>query len=227
MRIFRLAFVIILVVLIAFAHRSGSTVRRTSASLNKTVLIDPGHGGEDGGTSAVDGTLEKTINLAIALDLRDVLTLFGISVEMTRDEDISIHDADCSGARQMKVSDMNNRLKLYNAAAMTVSIHQNRFSVSKYNGTQVFYSATHPLSAQLAASVRERVITHIQPENKRELKQATDSIFLLYRTTKPAILVECGFLSHPQESDKLKQTDYQKQMALAIAGGLLDVYQCE
>ena len=146
---------------------------------------------------------------------------------MTRDTDVSIHDAGCTTTRQMKVSDMNNRLKQYDDAAIAVSIHQNHFSVSKYSGTQVFYSTAHPLSAQLAASVRERVITHLQPKNTRELKQATDSIFLLHRTVKPAILVECGFLSNAQENNKLKQSDYQKQMALAIAVGLLDVYQYE
>ncbi len=224
---FRAGFVFVLVLLIVLAHVKSENIRSTSTLSADVILIDPGHGGEDGGASAADGTLEKTINLAIALNLRDVLVLFGLPVEMTRDEDVSIHDAGCTSTRQMKVSDMNNRLKRYNAASMTVSIHQNHFSVSKYDGTQVFYSVAHPLSAQLAASVRERVLEHLQPDNNRELKQATDSIFLLHRTVKPAILVECGFLSNVQESVKLKQTDYQMQMAAAIAAGLLDVYHSE
>lgn len=226
-RAFRIVFIVALIAVIVIAHCVGADSRPTASSSAETVLIDPGHGGEDGGASAADGTLEKTINLAIALNLRDMLTIFGLPVEMTRDTDVSIHDDGCTTTRQMKVSDMNNRLKQYNAAAVTVSIHQNHFSVSKYSGTQVFYSVAHPLSVQLATSVRKQVITHLQPKNTRELKRATESIFLLHRTVKPAILVECGFLSNVQESDKLKQTDYQKQMALAIAAGLLDVYQCE
>lgn len=224
-RVFRIVFLVAIIAIIVIAHTIGADSQPTGSQLGGAILIDPGHGGEDGGASAADGTLEKTINLAIALDLRDMLTLCGLSVEMTRDTDVSIYDMGCTTTRQMKVSDMHNRLKLYDEAAMTVSIHQNHFSVAKYCGTQVFYSSSHPMSARLATAVRERVIAHVQPSNTRELKQATDSIFLLYRTVKPAILVECGFLSNPQESGKLKETVYQQQMALAIATGLLDVYQ--
>lgn len=226
-RTFRIVFILAIIAVIVIAHTLGMNSQPTVSSPVGAILIDPGHGGEDGGASATDGTLEKTINLAIALDLRDMLMLCGFSVEMTRDTDVSIYDAGCATTRQMKVSDMNNRLKLYDEAAIAVSIHQNHFSVAKYSGAQVFYSAAHPMSAQLATAVRERVITYIQPHNTRELKQATDSIFLLHRTVKPAILVECGFLSNPQESGKLKETVYQQQIALAIASGLLDVYHSE
>ena len=224
-RLFHVAFILALVAIVAIARVQENRSRLTSTAPEGLILIDPGHGGEDGGASAADGTLEKTINLEIALDLRDLMTLFGFPVEMTRVADVSIHDADCTTTRQMKVSDMNNRLKQYNAAAVTVSIHQNHFSVSKYCGTQVFYSTAHPLGAQLAASVRESVITYLQPQNTREIKAATDNIFLLHRTVKPAILVECGFLSNEQERDRLKQSDYQKQLAMTILAGLLDVYQ--
>ena len=156
-----------------------------------------------------------------------MLMMFGVSTKMTRDADVSIHDADCTTTRQMKVSDMNNRLKLYDAAAATISIHQNHFSVAKYDGAQVFYSATHPKSLEIATAVRESIRSYVQPNNSRELKKATDSIFLLHRTTKPAILVECGFLSNPQECEKLKTPSYQQQMAMAITVGVLDVYQVE
>lgn len=189
------------------------------------LLIDPGHGGEDGGATGIDGVSEKTLNLSIATNLHDILSVCGISVKMTREDDVSIHDEGCSGIRQIKVSDMNNRLKLYDAADATVSIHQNHFSVAKYHGAQVFYSAAHPLSSSLATSVRERILSLVQPNNTRELKKATDSIFLLHRTTKPAILVECGFLSNPQECEQLQESSYQQQMAFAIAVGVLDVYQ--
>lgn len=122
---------------------------------------------------------------------------------------------------------MQNRLKMFDSASMTVSIHQNHFSVAKYDGAQVFYSASNPLSITAATAVREKIVSLIQLDNKRELKKATDSIFLLYKTTKPAILVECGFLSNPTESSKLQQETYQQKMAFAITAGVLDVYRKE
>ncbi len=213
--------------LIVCGHTIATSRRTLTAAVEPYLLIDAGHGGEDGGAGAADGTLEKTINLTIAQDLRDVLTLFGVPTKMTRDADVSIHDEGCTTTRQMKVSDMNNRLKLYDAARATVSIHQNHFSVAKYSGAQVFYSAAHPKSYEMATAVRESICSLVQPNNSRELKKATDSIFLLHRTTKPAILVECGFLSNPQECEKLKTPSYQQQMALAIAVGVLDVYHGE
>ncbi len=223
-QLFRVLFVPIIVLMIVCAHNL--TVSRQTVTLPSEgyLLIDAGHGGEDGGASAADGTLEKTINLAIATDLRDMLTLFGLPIRMTRETDISIHNADCSTTRQMKVSDMQNRLKLYEASSLAISIHQNHFSVAKYDGAQVFYSANQPLSRTVAESVRSRIVSLIQPNNKRELKQATDGIYLLHHSTKPAVLVECGFLSNPQECDKLKQESYRQQMAFAIACGVLDVY---
>lgn len=224
-RFFRVFFILVVLLLVVCSHNLATSRRTVSLPTDKFLLIDPGHGGEDGGASSADGTLEKSINLAIALDLRDLLTVFGIPTQMTREEDVSIHDPECTTTRQMKVSDMQNRLKLYESASMAVSIHQNHFSVAKYDGAQVFYSASHPLSVTAATAVQKKIVTLVQPNNKRELKQATDSIFLLHKTTKPAILVECGFLSNPQECKKLQQTSYRQQMAFAVAAGLLEVYQ--
>ncbi len=225
--VFRAVFLVSVLLLTVYAGHNKPTRNVSAPTAESFLLIDAGHGGVDGGASASDGTLEKTINLSIAQDLHDILTVFGVSTKMTRDEDVSVHDTGCTSIRQIKVSDMHNRLKLYDEAAATVSIHQNHFSVAKYNGSQVFYSATHPMSNALATAVRERILTLIQPENKRELKKATDSIFLLHRTTKPAVLVECGFLSNPQECERLNKVSYQQQMAMAIAVGVLDVYHSE
>ncbi len=195
------------------------STQRTNTVPDKFILIDPGHGGSDGGTCATDGTLEKNINLAIGTQLQDMLQLWGYPVSMTRQTDISIHDSSATTTRQIKQSDMYNRLTLYNQAKLVISIHQNHFSIPKYNGAQVFYTGKFPEAQMLASCVREEIVRQIQPDNTRELKQATDGIFLLYRTATPAILVECGFLSNPTEREQLKTADYQQKMACAIFCG--------
>ena len=183
------------------------------------VLIDPGHGGFDGGAVAEDGTTEKHLNLAISLCLHDLLYVCGVPVEMTRTTDMGLEEDVSASIRDKKVSDMRKRLTLYNEASMVISIHQNHFSVPKYSGTQVFYSANHPDGAVLAENIRQSVVDWVQPQNKRELKKATDGIYLLYHTTTPTVLVECGFLSNPEEREKLKTPAYQQQLAFAIMAG--------
>lgn len=183
------------------------------------VLIDPGHGGFDGGAVAEDGTTEKHLNLAVALYLRDLLYVCGVPVEMTRQTDMGLEEDSSASIREKKTTDMRRRLEKYNEAAVVISVHQNHFSVPKYNGTQLFYSTNHSGSAALAQSIRESVVEWVQPQNTRELKKATDGIFLLYHTTTPAVLVECGFLSNPDEREKLKTPAYQQQMAFAVMAG--------
>lgn len=184
-----------------------------------TVLIDPGHGGFDGGAVAEDGTPEKHLNLAIATCLRDFLYVCGVPVEMTRTSDMGLENPTSTSIREKKVSDMRNRLSMYNEASLVIAIHQNQFSVPKYDGTQVFYSTNHCNSAILAESIRGSVIEWVQPQNSRQLKPATDGIYLLYHTEVPAVLVECGFLSNPEEREQLKTPAYQQQLAFAVAAG--------
>ena len=191
-----------------------------------TVLIDPGHGGFDGGAVAEDGTTEKHLNLAIAQCLRDMLYICGVSVETTRQTDIGLESSYADSIREKKSSDMQQRLSMYEEADLVISIHQNHFSIPKYSGTQVFYSPNHPDSAALAETIRQSVIKYIQPQNTRELKQATDGIYLLYHTDTPTVLVECGFLSNPEEREKLKMPAYQQQMAFSILAGFWN-YQME
>lgn len=193
---------------------------RTDASVTTgVVLIDPGHGGFDGGTSAEDGTIEKHLNLAVALFLRDMLYVCGVPVAMTRDTDTGLEDSSAVSIREKKVSDMRRRLSMYNDAKLVISIHQNYFSVPKYSGTQLFYSANCAEGAVLAEAIRQKVVEWIQPQNTRELKKAGDGIYLLRHTESPAVLVECGFLSHPEEREKLKMPAYQQQLAFAVMAG--------
>lgn len=191
----------------------------TTATRSIAVLIDPGHGGFDGGTVASDGTYEKHINLAISLVLRDLLSVCGVSVILTRDTDRALNAEDTSAVRSNKSSDIRARLALYEQAETVISIHQNHFDVPKYAGTQVFYSGNHPGSQELAKAVQSAAQTLLQPDNHRDIKQATNGIYLLYNTTVPSVLVECGFLSNPEERELLKNTVYQQKMAFAVVAG--------
>lgn len=190
----------------------------------KTVIIDAGHGGPDGGTSADDGTLEKDLNLQIAIKLNDILNSMGINTVMTRTDDISIHDDTANTIREKKISDIKNRLSIMNNTdySIYVSIHQNHFSQPKYNGTQVFYSKNNPESHSLADCIRQSVITGLQPNNSRETKQSGSDIYLLYHAQIPAVMVECGFLSNYEETEKLKNENYQRKLVFLIALGIVD-----
>lgn len=202
-----------------------NTVETLSTNIkNMTVIVDAGHGGVDGGTQAADGTLEKDLNLQIALKVNNFLTSFGVNTVMTRESDISIHDSTANTIREKKVSDIKNRLNIIETTenSLFVSIHQNYFSQSKYTGTQVFYSGNNPQSSILADSIRESVIAALQPDNSRELKKSGTEIYLLYHAQAPAVMVECGFLSNSQEAEMLKNEDYQNKLAYFISMGILN-----
>ena len=190
------------------------------------VLIDPGHGGFDGGTTAEDGTIEKHLNLAVALCLRDLLFVCGVPVAMTRDTDVGLEEDSSVSIRQRKVSDMKRRLGMYEIADVVISIHQNYFAQPQYSGTQLFYAPNNLKSVVLAEEIRRMVVGWIEPQNTRELKAAGENIYLLHRATKPVVLVECGFLSNYEEREKLKTPAYQQQLAFAIMAGYWN-YQSE
>ena len=196
----------------------------------RTVIVDAGHGGFDGGAVAADGTVEKVVNLAIAKRLCAVLDCAGLQTVMTRSGDDSIHDPSCTGIREQKISDIRNRLRIMEETpdSVFVSIHQNHFSQSKYHGTQVFYSACDVRSEPLAQFIQSAVVSALQPDNTRRIKQSGTEIYLLYHAVRPAVMVECGFLSNPAETEKLKTDQYQTQMALAVAQGIMNYLQsCE
>lgn len=192
----------------------------------RTVIIDAGHGGVDGGTSADDGTLEKDLNLQIALKLNEMLNSMGVKTVLIRTEDVSIHDDTATTIRQKKVSDLKNRLKIINTAedSVFVSIHQNHFGQSEYSGTQIFYSKNNPLSRTLAEKLRMPVISYLQKNNTREIKQSGTEIYLLHHAQIPSVMVECGFLSNPEEANNLKNETYQQKLAFLIAIGIIDYF---
>lgn len=192
--------------------------------LRRWFIIDAGHGGMDGGAIGVDGQIEKEINLSIALKLDTMLRAYGFQTIMTRDSDVSIHSPDAKTVRQQKTSDLKNRLKLLEdtSSGILISIHQNKYSQSSAHGTQVFYGKNCPESKELAEMLQKTITGYLQPENAREIKQATKDIYILYQATKPAVMVECGFLSNAAEADKLTDEEYQDQIAFSICMALMN-----
>lgn len=187
-------------------------------------MVNPAHGGFDGGATAGDGTVEKDINLQIALKTAQLLRFNGINVIMTRSEDTGTEDDESEAIAKRKKSDLSNRLQIMkdNPDAIFVSIHLNKFTTSAANGAQVFYTKNYKEAFNLAQGVQQSIITLLQPDNTRVVKQGTNSTYLLKNAAVPAIIVECGFLSNKAELEKLKNEDYQSQMAFAVVCGIID-----
>ena len=192
---------------------------------NPTIIIDAGHGGFDGGTSTDDGISEKGINLNISLYLKEYLNFLGFNVVMTRETDTSTESEGLTTIRSRKSSDLHNRMSLMEKTdnSIFVSIHQNHFSASKYKGAQVFYSPElSEQSSLLAENIQESIIYYLQKDNTRQIKPCGTSVYLIYNAVKPAVLVECGFLSNPEDAENLQDEIYQRKMALCIALGILN-----
>lgn len=224
----QIALLFIICLIAAFGYvKSEVTPTGADADTVKTVIIDAGHGGFDGGASAADGTVEKDINLSISQKVCALLRFNGYNVIMTRTEDTGTEDDESVAIAKRKKSDLSNRLQVMkdNPDAIFVSIHLNKFTTSAANGAQVFYTKNYDEAYTLAQSVQQSITTLIQPENTRVVKQGTDSTYLLKNAAVPAIIVECGFLSNKAELEKLKNDDYQSQMAFAIVGGIMDFYK--
>lgn len=162
--------------------------------------------------------------MLIATKTAQMLRFNGFNVIMTRDSDTGTEDDESQAIAKRKKSDLSNRLQLMkdNPDALFVSIHLNKFTTSAANGAQVFYTKNYKEAYNLAQSVQKSIISLIQPQNTRVVKQGTDSTYLLKNAAVPAIIVECGFLSNKTELEKLKNDDYQSQMAFAIVGGIMD-----
>ena len=192
----------------------------------RTVILDAGHGGFDGGAVAPDGTVEKDINLKIALTLRDLLWQDGFFVIMTRQTDTSTENIASDKITLRKKNDMQNRLKLMSdyPDAVFISVHLNKFTTSAAQGAQIFYGGKSPESALLGENIRKAVTGMLQPENIRMNKQATAGTYLLYNAPIPAVLVECGFLSNKTELSLLKKDEYQRKMAFCIFCGIHDYF---
>lgn len=188
------------------------------------IIIDAGHGGEDGGAVGIDGTAEKDLNLSISLKLNEILSAMGYQTRMVRTTDTSIHNADADTVRERKVSDIHNRAAIMNEYenCIYVSIHQNKYSGSSIWGAQTFYSPNNEESKELAQLIQASIANNVQPDNKRVIKQSGTNIYVLYNAIKPAVMVECGFVSNANELEQLKDEEYQNKMAFAISNGIIN-----
>lgn len=219
------AFLIILSAMLYLTFMANFSAAEASSMpiTQKTVIVDAGHGGDDGGAIGIDGTVEKDINLDIALKLEKILKFYGFNVIMTRTHDVMTCDNGLDSPRKRKISDIHNRFELMrkNPDAIFISVHQNKFEDSSQHGTQVFYSGNDERSKELAEAIQTSVTLTLQRKNDRVVKKSGSGIYLLYHAKIPAVLVECGFISNSDEVKKLKDESYRMKLAILIADGLL------
>ena len=184
-----------------------------------TIIIDAGHGGEDGGATSVSGMLESQLNLEISLRLRDLLHFLGNDTKMIRTTDTAIY-TEGSSLSQKKVSDLKQRVKIVNETpgGFLISIHQNTFPDHRYFGAQVFYGGAAG-SKEFASQLQSSFATTINPNSNRKCK-AAQGIYLMQHIQRPGVLVECGFLSNAEEEARLRSDAYQKVLCIVIAGNL-------
>ena len=195
----------------------------TSRISNKTILIDPGHGGFDAGASA-NGVEEKGVNLDVAIKLRDIINQNGGKALLTRESDVSTADENRAKGSSAKISDLQRRRAMVEelGASIFISIHMNKFEQSKYWGAQVFYAEKSEASKLLGETVQEALARVMNDGNKRKAKDSDGSIFVIKNANVPSILIECGFLSNKDEAEKLTQDWYQEKLAQSIFEGICD-----
>lgn len=193
----------------------------------RVVIIDAGHGGEDGGAVGVTGLVEKDLNLDLAKRLCALLEAEGVRVIMTRTEDVLLYDRGADYQGRKKVLDLAARQAIgdANPGAIFVSLHANTFPEEIYHGLQVWYSPNSEKSAALAESVRAKVVGTLQPDNHRQSKPGGSNIFLLHKLQIPAVLIECGFLSNPAECRDLADPAYRDRLAHALCKGICAYYE--
>lgn len=186
------------------------------------LILDPGHGGMDSGAVSASGIKEKDLNLAIAQKTRMLMKLAGIETVMTRDTDISLNYEEGAAVRKNKQNDLRCRAEVAARFPQSdfISIHMNKFEQSQYAGAQVFYGGNRR-AQQLAQLMQDAFRAVLDPSNDRKIKPAPDSVYIMKKITAPAVIAECGFLSNPQEAEKLAQDDYQTKAALVIVGSYL------
>lgn len=205
---------------IHWGSRAVTTIsQRNLPARGPCIIVDAGHGGEDGGATSCSGILESQFNLEISLRLNDLLQFMGYDTKMIRTTDSAVHtEGETIAAR--KRSDLNNRVRMVNGTddAILLSIHQNTFPDERYSGPQVFYANG---SEQLAKHFQTELNRNLSPNSSRQAKIAK-GVFLMEHISTPGILIECGFLSNPQEESELRSPSYQQKISCVIASALAE-----
>lgn len=220
---------ILLISLFVFVFQVASskqTVQTVSLPVsNKVIVLDAGHGKPDEGAQSSNGTTEAETNLKITLKVQSLLEQSGATVVLTRSDENAIYDLDKTTLRQKKISDIHNRVKIGNesSADIFVSIHLNKISQQQYYGWQCFYKQNDEKSTALAKSLQENLNDSIQKENKR-VSMKLDNVYIIKHVEIPISIVECGFLSNPEEETQLLSDDYQNRLAWGIYNGIMDYF---
>lgn len=220
---------ILLISLFVFVFQVASskqTVQTVSLPVsNKVIVLDAGHGKPDEGAQSSNGTTEAETNLKITLKVQSLLEQSGATVVLTRSDENAIYDLDKTTLRQKKISDIHNRVKIGNesSADIFVSIHLNKISQQQYYGWQCFYKQNDEKSTALARSLQENLNDSIQKENKR-VSMKLDNVYIIKHVEIPISIVECGFLSNPEEETQLLSDDYQNRLAWGIYNGIMDYF---
>jgi len=200
----------------------GRAVPASAPAGGYTLVLDAGHGGEDGGALSAAGDKESDVNLGIVLRLDQIMGLCGVPAVLTRDGDHAIYDPEAQSLREKKVSDLHNRVKLIEGLEnpILLSIHQNSYPDPRYSGAQVFYGGA--AGSQLLGEYTQEVLrVCLDKDNGRKAKKIPDTVYLMNHVTCPAVLVECGFMSNGEEASLLLTAGYQTKMAATLAGACL------
>ncbi len=220
---FLIVFVVISFFISSMYFQNKKTISTFLPITNKVITIDPGHGGVDPGAVSARGTKEDEINLEIALKLKRLIEQSGGIVIMTREEDVGLHSDEAESLGQMKREDLKRRKEIVDnsGSEIFISIHLNSFINTRYHGAQTFYREGSKEGQDLALIIQEQLKNILDKENKRA-PQKRDNIYLLNEIDIPAVLVECGFLSNPQEDKILRDENYQEKIAWAIYIGVMN-----
>jgi len=202
------------------------TIQTVSTPVSgKVVVIDAGHGTPDEGAESSGGTTEAEINLKIALKIQNLLEQSGCTVILTRSDENSIYDIGANTIREKKISDIKNRVEIGNEEQVDifVSIHLNKISDERYWGWQCFFNSKNEESKALANKIQESLNSNMQKENKREIMKL-DSVYIMKHIEVPITIVECGFLSNPEEEKQLLEDEYQNKLAWGIYLGINEYF---
>ena len=212
------------------AYNVNNTKNKTVATValpvnNKVIVIDAGHGVPDEGAQSSNGTTEAESNLKIALKVQNLLEQSGCTVILTRSDENAIYDIDSKTLKQKKISDIKNRVKIGNnsSADIFVSIHLNKIPENQYYGWQTFFKDGNEDGKRLANCIQNNLNETIQKENKRTPLKI-NNVYIIKHVEIPTVIVECGFLSNPEEEKQLQQEEYQTKLAWGIYNGIMEYF---